>query len=51
MAGLSPSVLQHLADGDIHNRYEYGELRLGRLNRIYRMKLLGLAYFNVHRQY
>jgi hypothetical protein len=46
------SVLHHLADRrNIHDRYEYGELRLGRLDQIYRMKLLGLSYFNVHRDY
>lgn len=45
------SVLDHLADRDIHDRYEYGELRLSRLNQIYRMKLLGLSYFNIHRDY
>jgi len=44
-------VLHHLADRDIHDRFEYGELRLGRLNQIYRMKCLGLAYFNVYRDY
>jgi hypothetical protein len=44
-------VLHHLADRDIHDRYEYGELRLDRLNQIYRMKLLGLTYFNIHRDY
>jgi len=44
-------VLHQLADRDIHDRFEYGELRLGRLNQIYRMKFLGLAYFNVYRDY
>jgi hypothetical protein len=45
------SVLHHLTDRDVHDRYEYGELRLGRLNQICRMKFLGLSYFNVHRDY
>jgi hypothetical protein len=45
------SVLHHLAERNIRDRYEYGELRLGRLNQIYRMKLLGLSYFNVYRDY
>jgi hypothetical protein len=45
------SVLHHVTDRNIHDRYEYGELRLGRLDQIYRMKLLGLSYFNVHRDY
>jgi hypothetical protein len=45
------SVLHYLTDRDVHDRYEYGELRLGRLNQICRMKYLGLSYFNVHRDY
>jgi hypothetical protein len=45
------SVLHHLADRDIHDRYEYGELRLGRLNQICRMRFLALSYFTVHREY
>jgi hypothetical protein len=45
------NVLDHLAYRDIHDRYEYGELRLGRLDQICRMKFLGLSYFNVHRDY
>jgi hypothetical protein len=48
---LRSSVLHHLTDRNVHDRYEYGELRLGRLNQIYRMKFLGLSYFNVHRDY
>jgi hypothetical protein len=44
-------VLHHLAGRDMHDRYEYGELRLGRLNTIYRMKRLGLTYFSVYRDY
>jgi hypothetical protein len=44
-------LLHHLASREVHDRYEYGELRLGRLNQIYRMKGLALAYFNVHRDY
>ncbi|KAM0705295.1 hypothetical protein Q7P35_008085 [Cladosporium inversicolor] len=45
------SVLQHLADRDVHDRYEYGGLRLGRLNLICRMNFMALSYFNVHRDY
>lgn len=45
------SILHHLADRDIHDRYEYGELRLDRLNHIYRVKFLGLSYFNIYRDY
>jgi hypothetical protein len=44
-------VLHHLAGRDMHDRYEYGELRLDRLNQIYRLKWLGLTYFNVYRDY
>nr|POF20690.1 hypothetical protein CFP56_73507 [Quercus suber] len=44
-------VLHHLADRHIHDRFEYGELRLVRLNQIYRIKCLGLAYFTIHRDY
>ena len=44
-------VMHHLVGRDIHDRYEYGELRLSRLNQIYRMQGLGLNYFNVHREY
>jgi hypothetical protein len=44
-------LLHHPAGRDVHDRYEHGELRLGRLNQIYRMKGLGLAYSNVYRDY
>ena len=44
-------MLHDLAGRDVHDRYEYGELRLGRLNQIYRLKWLGLTYFNVQRDY
>ena len=44
-------VLFRLAGRNVHDRYEYGELRLSRLNQIYRMKGLGLTYFNVYRDY
>jgi hypothetical protein len=45
------SVLNQLVDRGVHDRYEYGELRLGRLNQICRMKFMALSYFNVHRDY
>ncbi|KAF2717533.1 hypothetical protein K431DRAFT_288490 [Polychaeton citri CBS 116435] len=45
------NVLYQLAGRDIHDRYEYGELRLCRLNQIYRMKRMGLTYFTIHRDY
>lgn len=44
-------VLHTLAVRKVHDRYEYGELRLGRLNSIYRLKGFGLTYFNVYRDY
>ena len=44
-------VLHVLAGRDVHDRYEYGELRLGRLNTIYRLSWQGLTYFNVYRDY
>lgn len=45
------SVLDHLVDRDVHDRYEYGELRLSRLNQICRLNFMALSYFNVHRDY
>lgn len=44
-------ILHHMAVREVHDRFEYGELRLGRLNLIYRLKRLGLTYFNVYRDY
>ena len=44
-------VLHHLTGRDVHDRYEYGELRLGRLNTISRLSWQGLTYFNVYRDY
>jgi hypothetical protein len=35
----------------VNSRYQYGELRLPRLNWIWRFKLRGLAYFTPHREY
>lgn len=34
-----------------NKRYEYGELRLYRLNLIYQLTFRGLSYFNIYRQY
>jgi len=48
---LRISVLDHLVDRDVHDRYEYGELRLSRLNQICRLNFMALSYFNVHRDY
>jgi hypothetical protein len=44
-------VLHSLAVRKVHDRYEYGELRLGRLSPIHRLKGFGLTYFNVYRDY
>jgi hypothetical protein len=44
-------LLHHCSNRKVHDRFEYGELRLGRLNQIYRIKCLGLTYFTVHRDY
>jgi hypothetical protein len=44
-------ILACVADRQVHDRFEYGELRLCRLNQIYRMKGFGLSYFTVHREY
>ncbi|RDW91680.1 hypothetical protein BP5796_02845 [Coleophoma crateriformis] len=35
----------------IHRRYDYGELRLARLNYIYRLTFRGVTYFTTHREY
>jgi hypothetical protein len=44
-------ILHNLANRDDHDRYEYGELRLSRLDQLHRLNLSGLTYFNVHRDY
>lgn len=44
-------VLSNLTDRNAQDRYEYGELRLSRLNQIHRGQGLGLNYFNVYREY
>jgi hypothetical protein len=35
----------------LNKRFEYGELRLARLNYIYRLSFRGLKYFTTHREY
>jgi hypothetical protein len=35
----------------MNQRFEYGELRLARLNYIYRLSFRGLKYFTTHREY
>lgn len=44
-------ILHHVGERDIHDRFEYGELRLNRLNQIFRKKGLGLTYFTIYRDY
>ena len=44
-------VLTKTGDMNINKRYEYGELRLNRLDIIYRFTGRGLTYFTVHRTY
>ena len=50
-------ILKHLENLErskeiyINDRYKYGELRLSRLNIIWRLTGRGLAYFTVHRVY
>ena len=39
------------ANSHVNRRYEYGELRLNRLDIIYRLTGRGLTYFTVHRTY
>lgn len=38
-------------DDRVNMRYQYGELRLSRLNWIWRFKLRGVCYFTHHREY
>lgn len=48
------AVLKSLASGaerQMHRRYDYGEVRLVRLDYIYRLTLRGLSYFTIHREY
>ena len=44
-------TLNKTEDFHINKRYEYGELRLNRLDIIYRLTGRGLTYFTVHRTY
>lgn len=38
-------------DPDVTRRYQFGELRLGRLNLVYRITFRGIVYFTVHKEY
>ena len=50
-ATFRDTVLTKTGDLNINKRYEYGELRLNRLDIIYRFTGRGLTYFTVHRTY
>lgn len=45
------TVLIETNGSHINKRYQYGELRLGRLNLVYRFTGHGLTYFTIHREY
>ena len=45
------TILTETISSPINKRYEYGELRLDRLDKIYRFAGRGLNYFAVHRQF
>lgn len=45
------AVMLKTKNHHIHRRYAYGELRLNRLDIIYRLTGRGLTYFTVHRNY
>lgn len=44
-------IIKKYEDIKFNKRYEYGELRLFRLNLIYRLTFRGLCYFNIFKQY
>lgn len=44
-------ILNQTKDSHTNRRYKYGELRLNRLDIIYRLTGRGLTYFTVHREY
>ena len=50
-ATLRRIILIETEDSYSNKRYEYGELRLNRLDIIYRLTGRGLTYFTVHRNY
>lgn len=50
-ATFRDTALTKTGDLHINKRYEYGELRLNRLDIIYRFTGRGLTYFTVHRTY
>lgn len=45
------SIIKHTANDEVNKRYQFGELRLSRLNLIWRFTRRGLTYFTVHREY
>jgi hypothetical protein len=48
---LRIAVLQNIRLEDMNERWIYGELRLGRLNLIWRATGRGFTYFTIHREY
>lgn len=50
-ATLRETILTETKSMHSNKRYEYGELRLNRLDLIYRLTGRGLTYFTVHRNY
>lgn len=44
-------TLTQTGGSHLHRRYDFGELRLNRLDIIYRLTFRGLSYFTVHRTY
>ena len=48
---IREGTLNATENSHVNRRYEYGELRLGRLDIIHRLTGRGLTYFTVHRTY
>ena len=48
---FSTAILQNIRFEDFNKRWEYGELRLGRLNLIWRATGRGFTYFTIHTEY
>ncbi|KAK0939348.1 hypothetical protein LTR29_009093 [Friedmanniomyces endolithicus] len=42
---IRSSIVEELQGRNIHDRFEYGERRLGRMDTIFRLRLMGLSYF------
>ena len=50
-AAVREKIITETENSHTNRRYEYGELRLNRLDIIYRLTGRGLTYFTVHRTY